>query len=180
MGNIHINLIHGEGGRLAGITRLEDMLRKIAWISLIVIFVTSLGVGFSYFFMSRSLKAFEANNERLTQGIHEQSLKEGLLLSLVDRTRIASRALSAAKPWGKLFTLLTQAAPEVSYRSVSVDDTATVTSIIELSTIDEAVMIVTNIISLAHDRLLRSPQLQSFSMQETGKIQMTVSFYPVL
>lgn len=180
MGSTQINLIRGEGGRLAGIMRLEEMLRRVAWISLGLIFASSIGIGFSYLVANNILKKREESNVRLSRSINAQSAKEGLILSLVDRTHIASRALSAAKPWGKLFTLLTQAAPESAYRTVGIDDTSLVTSTLELGSLDDAVNVVSNIITLANDRLLRSPQMQSFSMQENGNIQMTISFHPIL
>lgn len=180
MSDTKINLIRGEGRQLAGIIRLEEVLRRLSWIILTAVLAVSLVIGFLYLYTSRSMKAAEQRNVRLNQTLNAQSIKEGLILSLVERTRIASKALAAAKPWGKIFSLLTQAAPESTYRTVGIDDTALVTSTLELGSIDEAVTVVVNMISLATNRLLRSPHIQSFSMQEDGSIQMTVSFHPML
>lgn len=180
MSLLQINLIRRDVGRLAGLVRIEDTLRRIAWVGLLSVFVFGLIIGAGYIYAMRTLEATELRAGRLSRDINAQSAKEGLLLSLVERTAIASRALESAKPWGKVFAVLSQVAPSDSYNSVSIDGSALATSTLELSSVDEAVVVVTNIMSLTEDRLLRSPQILSFSMRENGIIQMTVSFHPVL
>lgn len=180
MSSLEINLIRGDVGRLAGLVRIEDTLRRIAWIALVTVFVCGSIIGAGYIYTVRTLDASELQVERLIRDINAQSIKEGLLLSLVERTAVASRALESAKPWGKVFAVLTQVSPSDSYNSVSIDESALTTSTLELDSVDEAVVVVTNIMSLTEDRRLRSPQILSFSMRENGSIQMTVSFHPVL
>lgn len=180
MSSLQINLIQGDVGRLAGLVHIEDTLRRIAWIALLSILVCGSIIGAGYIYTMRTLEASELQTERLSRDINAQSVKEGLLLSLVERTAIASRALESAKPWGKVFAVLTEVSSQDSYNSVSIDESALATSTLELGSVDEAVVVVTNIMSLTEDRLLRSPQILSFSMRENGTIQMTVSFHPVL
>ncbi|HLD25039.1 MAG TPA: hypothetical protein VJB96_03940 [Patescibacteria group bacterium] len=180
MSTLEINLIQGDAKRFAGITKIEENLSRLAWILLASVFVLGVGIGSAYMYASQSIAKLESTNVALSRDINAQSVKEGLLLSLVERTGIAQRALAAAKPWGKLFRVLPQVAPESSFRSVSIDETSLVTTTLELGSVDEAVTVVTNMMSLANEKELRSPQMLSFSLKEDESVQMTVSFHPLL
>lgn len=175
-----INLIQQESSRLGRLHDVEERLRRLAWWSLGILFLVGVGIGATFLYTRRTLEQVERTKQTVTREINAQSIKEGLLLSLFERVGIASRALSAAKPWGKLFTILETVAPTGSLNSVSVDESTRVTSTLDLSTIDEGVYVATNLLSLFEDKLIRSPQMHSFSLREDGKIQMSISFQPVL
>lgn len=110
--------------------------------------------------------------------INQQSDKEGILLSLKDRTGIAAKALAAGRPWGDLFPLLTSISGS-GFTSVSADEAGKVTAELNVGSVEQAAEIVTTIQNLAQDRALRSPQLSSFVIAESGVIRLSLTFIPI-
>jgi len=160
-------------------SKLEDGLRVASLWFLGGLFIAGLATGAAFFYLRAQTEALEAQKLRVVREINTQSRKEGLLLSLKDRIGIANKALDAAKPWGKVFTVLGDIAYEDAFNSVSVDETGRVSTALELASVDETVDVITNIIALAGERALRTPQMISFALRDDGRVQLTVSFFPV-
>lgn len=180
MSNSEINLIKKDVSSFRKIAFLEEKLRRATWWSLGVLLTGGIVIGISFLVMSSKMKALESRKIELTKEINLQTVKEGILLSLKDRTSIAGKALDAAKPWGKLFTLLGLIASESHYSALSIEESGRVTANIYPGNIDDAVSVVSNIMSLADEKMLRSPQLISFVFKEDGVVQLSVSFHPIL
>ncbi len=179
MNDTQINLIQRKSGAFGKLTNIEETLRRVTWIFLLILFVVGVSVSVAYLFTRTNIGRLETRKTRVTRDINAQSVKEGVLLSLKERTAIAARALDAAKPWGKLFTVLREVAREDAFLSIAVEETGRVTASLELVSVDEAVTVVANTIFLFEQRALRSPQMLSFAIRETGQVQITMSFHPV-
>ncbi|MEK7532915.1 MAG: hypothetical protein AAB542_00615 [Patescibacteria group bacterium] len=180
MSNSEINLIKKDASSFRKLAFLEEKLRIATGWFLGLLFVAGLTIGISFLVMSSRMKTLESRKIELTKQINLQTVKEGILLSLKERTGIAGKALDAAKPWGKLFTLLGLIASEANYNALSIEESGRVTANIYLGSIDEAVVVVSNTISLADEKMLRSPQLISFVFKEDGIVQLSLSFHPAL
>lgn len=125
------------------------------------------------------LNQLQAKKVQLTQRIGAAETKEGIIITLKQRIVVAQKAIDAARPWGKLFPMLEQIAPVEQFSTVTVDDSGRVSTILEVNTIDEAVSAVTNTINLFLTRSLRSAQLLSLSLRESGTVQVSLSFIPI-
>ncbi|MEK7073791.1 MAG: hypothetical protein AAB960_00500, partial [Patescibacteria group bacterium] len=180
MSNSEINLIKKDVSSFRKIAFLEEKLRFVTLWFLGLLLVGGITIGISFLVMSSRMKTLESRKIELTKQINLQTVKEGILLSLKERTGIAGKALDAAKPWGKLFTLLGLIASEANYNALSIEESGRVTANIYLGSIDEAVVVVSNTISLADEKMLRSPQLISFVFKEDGIVQLSLSFHPAL
>lgn len=179
MSNSEINLIKKDVSSVRKISALEDKLRLIVWWSLGLLLVVGVAIGISYVSISAKTKSLEAKKIDLTRQINLQNIKEGILLSLKDRTAIAGKALDAAKPWGKLFTLLTTIADESNYTALSIEESGRVTTTMNLAGIDDAANVISNVMILAGEKSLRSPQLVSFALRDDTTVQMSLSFNPI-
>lgn len=180
MASNDINLLKRTAGGIAQLAFYEERLRAISWWALVALLVTGVIIGTSYVMVSQRVRSLEDEQSKLSQQISAASVKEGILLSLKQRLGVASKALAAARPWGKLFPLLDTIAPSSSFSTVSIDDLGRVNAVLELSTMEEAVAVVTNTLGLADQKLLRSAQLLSFSLRENGTVQLGLSFLPIL
>ncbi len=179
MSNSPINLIKKDVSSFRKLSVIEDKLRLATWWFLGVLFVIGLGIGISFFLISARMRDLESRKVELTKQINLQNVKEGILLSLKERTSIAGKALDAAKPWGKLFTLLVAIADETNYNSLSIEESGRVTTVLNLVNIDDAVLVISNTMSLVQEKSLRSPQLVSFTFKDDGTVQVSLSFVPV-
>lgn len=159
---------------------LEDKLRLAAWWALIALFVAGIAIGTSYIYLTSRTDQLNATNADLGRQIDAQQVKEGILSSLKARTDIAKKALDAARPWGNMFPILTSIALPTQLKSISIDETAHVSLVLLLGSVDDAVTIVTNVISLAGQHVVRQPQLLTFVIKADGTVQMGISFIPVL
>lgn len=179
MSDTQINLIKRDVNAMSKFSRIEDMMRKIASWSLGVLFVVGVVVGGIFFFMQSQLQQTEERKISLVREINAQSAKEGILVALKNRIGIAGKALDAAKPWGNLFTIMDSIASSDSFTSVSIDETGRVSVSLELLSVDDAVIVIMNVMSLSIDRVLKTPQMLSFTFREDGKIILSLSFYPI-
>lgn len=166
-----------DGGKRAS---AEGVIRRIAWLSLAALFVSGIVTAGLFLFTRNAVVTLEGIKIQMLRDIQAQSVKEGLLLSLKERTAVASRALDAAKPWGKLFSILGGVAPGISFSSIAVNETGQVNASLELSTLDETFVVASHVMTLSAERKIRSPQMQSFTIREDGSIQLTLLFHPIL
>lgn len=180
MSNTEINLLKRDAHTNEFLLSFEENLRVAAWWSLIGLLGVGIIIGTFFVVLSARAHRLEQDSARLGQQINAQLVKEGILLSLKQRTVIAGKALDAARPWGNLFPLLAQITGPSDLRMLSVDEAGKVSVTIKVYSIDDAATIVANIIALTEQGSLRLPQLLSFSVHETGEVQMGVLFVPIL
>lgn len=181
MASSEINLLNKRtvSGPLGILTQLEPKIRVFAWWALLSLFGIGVILAVAFLFVNSRFQRLEAQKAQITQQLRSASTKEGIVISLKQRILVAQKALDVARPWGKLFPLLEQIGPVRQFVTLSVDESGRVSTIIEAQSIDEAVSIVTNTINLAGTKLLRSPQLLSFSLREIGTVQLGLSFIPI-
>ncbi len=179
MSDTQINLIQRDVTAMGKLSSLEDVLRKIALWYLGGLCITGIIVSGLIFSLRARIQNAQAQKIDLVREINTQSVKESILVALKDRISIAGKALDAAKPWGNLFTVLNTIAPSEAFTSLSIDETGRVSTSLELASVDDAVGVITNIMTLSSDRSLKTPQMLGFTFREDGKIQLSVSFFPI-
>lgn len=173
-----INLLQRKAGAFEQFSELERKLRVVSVWLLSGLFLGGLIIGVTFLVLSGRIRSLEMEKVTLARDINAQTTKEGLLLSLKDRVGVAAKALDAAKPWGKLFPILNEIAPNGGFLSLTIEESGRVSADMEAFSVDDAVLYVANLMLLFEDRKIRSPQLLSFALLETGRIHMSVSFYP--
>lgn len=180
MSNEDINLLKRDFTSGGVIAAIENKLRIAAWWSIISLLASGIIIGTLYVVLTSRAGLLEEDVKTTAQRINAQSVKEGILLSLIQRTDIAKKALDAARPWGNLFGILTRMAAPTQLHTLTIDEAGKVNVMFVLSSVDDAVTIVSNVIALTQQQILHNPQLVSFVIQPDGKVQMSLSFVPVL
>jgi hypothetical protein len=180
MSNEEINLLKRDFSSVGVTAEMENKMRAVAWWSLIALFVVGIILTSVYFLLSSRVNQLQGDIKNVSIQINAESVKEGILLSLKERSDVAKKALDAARPWGNLFPLLTRMAQSTQLHSLTIDESGKVSLLLMLPSIDDAVSVVTNIILMTQEKVLRSPQIISLIVQQDSMVQLNVSFTPVL
>jgi len=175
-----INLLTRDLGSARGLPELEEKLQIGAWWSLVALLGSGIVIGALFFFLQAKSDQSNTYNRVLRQQIDAQLVKEGILVSLKERANIAGKALAADRPWGNLFPILNAITQVININTLTIDETGKVSIQLKLGSVDEAVTVVTNMLSLANQHTVRSPQLLSFAIKDDGAVQMGMSFIPSL
>lgn len=180
MASTEINLLKKSTASFGVTPELEEKVRLAAWWGLVGLLASGIIIGTIFLVLSSRVRNLETTNAQLAQQINAQSVKEGILLSLVQRTKVAGNALKAARPWGNLFPLLEVIAHDSNYRTLVIDEAGKVRLNFHIDNIDTAAEIVEHIIDLNSQGSLKAPQLLSFVVEEDGTVNMGVLFVPTL
>ncbi len=180
MAQSEINLIKSTStGPLGILGTYEKKIRQIAWIALLSLLGLGLVIGVSYIVINAQYRNLEERKAQVTQQLKAATVKEGIVISLKQRVEIAQKALDVARPWGELFPLLEDIGPIGYFVTLTVEESGRVNTVIEAPTIDDAVALVTSTLDLAQADVLRSPQLLSLSLRDSGIVQIGLSFIPI-
>lgn len=171
--NINLIKIATGGARFVSI---ERVLTRLMWISLGVVCIAGVSIGSVYIVVNSQQSKEDARKTALIDSIKEMATKEGILVSLKQRVAVASKSLDAARPYGNLFPLLDRIAPAEYFTSLSIDDVGRSTVTLVIPSVDEAVTTVANVIVQFDEKKIRSPQLLSFALKESGIVQLSLSF----
>lgn len=180
MSTLEINLLKRDAGSARAFSDLEQKFQIGAWWSLIGLLACGIIIGTTFFILQATSTRSISQNDRLRKQIDSQLLKEGILLSLKERTIIAGKALDADRPWGNLFPILSNLALQENIKSLSVDETGKVNLNLLFGSIDDAIVLVNNAVTLVDGLSIHSPQLVSFALREDGSVQLGLSFVPAL
>lgn len=176
MAKSEINLLNKASGNQATVVILEKILSKLTWGTLTVLCVLGVIIGSLYLYASTQQKRQDMRKAQLVASLKELASKEGILVSLKQRSAIAAKALNAARPYGELFPLLERIAPSEYFTNLSIDEVGRSTVTLTLPSVDEAVTVISNVLVQFDEKKIRSPQLSSFSLKETGIVQLSLSF----
>ncbi|MEK7577020.1 MAG: hypothetical protein AAB492_00195 [Patescibacteria group bacterium] len=176
MAKPEINLLKKSSSARGTITTIERYLSLMMWWSLTGLLVLGVLIGTGYLYARYQADQVSQKNDTLLQSIRAQTVKEGFLVSLKQRAFIAWRGLDAAKPYGNLFPLLESIAPAEYFTNLSIDDVGRSTITVKLANMEDAVLMIANVLFLVEEKRLRSPQMLSFSLKETGFVDISLSF----
>lgn len=175
----HINLIRSKAKGSAQLAAIERSLRRSAIISLGVFVFLGVVVGGVYFFMSRQLQKADGIRQTLVSQINAAKTKEGLLLSIKDRTQVAGSVISGQRPWAGILDLLTTAVAPALVSNVSASEQNKISVGFSVSSLGDVVAPVAALIRLAHEGRLKHPELTSVQLGTDGTVAITASFVSV-
>ncbi len=179
-GHRSINLFDTKASLTPGWQLVEQYLcvirQYLLWSVLIVglVFVALFGV------ISFRTNQLNAEQERLSQTIQNQNLKEGMLLALRARITALKNILTiqfSVAPYIDT-TLLLARPPKLT--SFSIGDKNTVQISVNLPDIQEAVSMMEEIVKLVDENKIRTPNLTSLTLDKDGAIVMGLSYSVIL
>jgi hypothetical protein len=174
-----INLIRTKTGSSHQYEAIEASLKKTGYIGLIGICCVGFILAIVYFLFTQEKSHLETTKQTLVQELTKNAQKQGMFLSIKDRTKIVKRVMVNQKPWAQLLDRVTQIIAPPSLSSISVDDQNKVTITLNASSVDSVLVAVNALIAQAKENKIVNPQLLSFQIGKNGSIESMISFFVV-
>lgn len=172
-----INLIRTRTSSSPQLDAIEGSLRRTAYIGLIVFLSLGFLTGVVFFLLTLQKNSLEARRVQLTQQVAAAKRKEGILISIKERTQLVTRAMKSQKPWAQMLDRLSVAVSSARLSHISVDEQNKVTLTIQATSLDDVLGAVIGIIAMAKENYIRAAQLVSLQLGKTGGVEISVSFF---
>jgi len=117
--------------------------------------------------------------QQLSQVISQSTAKEGLLVSVKQRSALTSKILGVQHPVGKVFDTLSTVVTSGQMTAVSLDDHNKVLLTIHAQSITDVISITDTLIKQTTTNFVRSPQLVSLTLGHDGGVDVGLSFIAV-
>lgn len=171
-----INLIKPTTSGLQLSGELLGVIRKITYGSLIALIVSGLVVG-SVFLLVQSVERQRVEEKKvLVDELTRNTTKEGLLLSVVQRSTVIGKILKGERNIRPLFGQFSSVIPLEFLKSLSVDEGNNVVISATVPTIPQLVTVVDALEKHAAQTQAINPQLLSLAMGKEGGFVITFSY----
>ncbi len=171
-----INLIRSKTSGSSQYETVFESLRRASMIALWVFLFTAAIAGGLYYYYINEQKALEQERGELRLRVDQAKIKEGLLISIKDRTKIVERVLAAQRPWADMLDLVGTAVVPPELSAISVDEQNKVALNITAAAIDDIIKPIDMFIEFAKSGKVRNPQLSSVQFNKNGTVTVSLSF----
>jgi len=171
-----INLIRTKTSSSPQLDAIEGSLRRTGYIALGAFLCVGFIIAVVYIFFMSEKSRLETTQKDLKRQLTANIQKEGMYLSIKDRTRIVKQVLANQKPWSKLLDQISVFTAPPVLTGISVDDQSKVTLTLGAGSIDSVLSVTNAVIAQAKEGKIINPQLMSFQISKTGNIVATISF----
>jgi hypothetical protein len=175
----NINLIRTKTSSSPQLEAIEGSLKKTGYFGLAIILSIGIVVGIVYIFLLQQKTYLDATKENFGREITKNIQKEGMYISIKDRTRIVKLVMANQKPWTQLLDRVATIVSPPALTDISVDDLGKITISIHVNSVDTILDTVNALITQANQNHIINPQLLSFQIAKTGSITATISFFVV-
>jgi hypothetical protein len=159
---------------------MTSLLKKISLWALIVLIGSGMVVAGVFYYLQIRRDQVMNTEQQLSQDISQQVTTEGLLMSVKRQVTLINVVLGVQKPVGRLLTILETFISPSQLSSVSLDDQGVVLLTVKTSSITDVVSIVDALTNSSLGNTVRSPQLVSLSVTDSGNIAVVLSFHFLL
>jgi hypothetical protein len=174
-----INLLRPTYPLSEGIVSLEKKLRAASIIVAATLLALAVVVGASYGLLSLQVGRLNDEKTQLLTRIAGESEKEALLVAVQSRIAVVEKVRAQTMPWGETLTLAQQIAQGGFIADVNVGEQGRFTMTVRASSLDDAVLMVRTISQLDSEGTINAPILESLQLNDSGVVQMSVSFVMV-
>ncbi len=171
-----INLIKPTTSGLQVSGEMVGVIRKITYGSLIALIVSGLVVG-AVFLLVQSVERQRVEEKKvLVDELTRNTTKEGLLLSVAERSTVIGKILKGERNIRPLFGQFSSVIPLELLKSLSVDEGNNVVISATVPTIPQLVAVVDSLEKHVTQTQAINPQLLSLSMGKDGGFVISFSF----
>lgn len=172
----HINLIQTKAKGSARLAAIEQSLHKSAVISLIIF--VSLGViaGGIFAYYTFRKQSLEPRKKLYVTQINAAKNKEGLLLSIKDRTKIVSNVLFVQRPWASVLDIVSSVVSLNSLSNLSADEQNKFSVSFSAQSLDEVLIPIKQLITFGESGTIKNPELVSVQFSKDGTVDITIAF----
>ncbi len=171
-----INLIRTKTSGTSQYDPIFESLRKSATVGLWLFLVASMALGGVYYYFYAEQGRLEKERAELYLRVNQAKNKEGLLISIKERTKIVDKVLAAQKPWADMLDLLGTVVVPPQLSSISVDEQNEVVVGITGESIDDIVEPMESFIAFAQQGKIRNPKILSVQFDKDGSVTVSLAF----
>lgn len=175
-----INLIAVQQNEYPGLPEATRVVTNAAYGSLLILVVAGLATGAAYSYFSQKQQQVLTDQTAITQSVSNDSLKEGLLLAVKQRSAVSQKLLGSKKDTDAIFSLIAIFIPPSSLSSITIDDTDKTIMSAHVASISEAVPVVDGLLAAVDAGKASKPILEKFILTKDGGLDLTMSFVPIL
>jgi len=174
-----INLVSTKTDLSPGVELIIKSLRRACTIAMILFLFAGVVAGTVYYYYYSLRSSLEARRDVLRNQISLAKNKEGLLISIKERTQIVQKVMKSQRPLAEILKLLgTIAAPPI-LTSVSVAETSKIEFTIEANSIDDILPAVEGLIAYSRAGKVHAPEIQSLQIGKDGEVTISIAFNAV-
>lgn len=154
-------------------------LKRASTLAMILFLFAGVIVGTAYYYYTVQRRTFEARRDVLRSQIGQAKNKEGLLISIKERTQIVQKVMKSQRPLGEILNLLGTVAAPPALVSVTVAETSKIEFTIEANSIDDIGTPVEALIGFARQAKVHAPEIQSLQIEKDGGVTISFAFNAV-
>jgi len=173
-----INLISPHVVVSPHLVEIAQHLRRISLVVIGVFFVGGVTVATTYLVLKQRYGRLVVRRDALARQVAGESVKEGALLAVKKRVELIGKLRAVQGNWSAIVQRVSEIAPSPFLRSLAVDEQRKVVLTVQTPTVEQLFPILTSLVGDVESKKILSPQIVSFQMDETGKAQMTIAFFP--
>lgn len=176
----NINLLKIESNASPFQTSAFGILKKTSFICLFILLTVGIILGTLTVTLTMREEQGKAEQTALTKKIASAVVKEGMILDIRTRLTVINSILKKQKSPIPFIDSMTVVTEGIELSSLTIGENNTVTVGMKLEDISDAQIVVSRILKLVANRTINFPMLDSFVLDETGGIQMNVTYKVVI
>lgn len=170
-----INLLKAKTLLTPEMVVIEQQLRKTSLILLTILVLTGIFFGTGYLILRQKYASLSYERQAAMTAISGEIRKEGLLMSIKDRLASAKKIVDVYESWPVVFDLTARIAGSKK-TSFAINDKREIGLTIKTDTLEEAFIVVDQILTEESSKLLANPILNGIQYLKDGTIQLSVTF----
>lgn len=174
-----INLLKAKTLLTPQMVAVEKQLKKTSLIILVFLVFTGMLFGMGYLVLRQKYEILFQKRQAAIAAISREIRKEGLLMSMKDRITNVKKVFDVQESWPGVFDLTARIVGSKK-TSFSINDTREIGLTIKTDSLEEAFVVVDQVLTEAKSQLLTHPVLGAVQYQKDGSVQLSLTFIPIL
>lgn len=174
-----INLIRAKTAMSSQSGMVMVLFRKLSLWALAILIGSGVLVSGMFYYLQVRHEQLIHTQQQLLEVISQSTAKEGLLVSVKQRSALTNKILGVQHPVGKVFDTVGAIISAGQTSGISFDDRNTVALTIHAQSITDVISITDTLIKQTTANLVKAPQLVSFTLGKDGGVDVGLSFIAV-
>lgn len=174
-----INLLKAKTLLTPQMLAVGEQLRKTSIIFLVLLFLVGMFFGVGHLILRQKYEELFQKRQAAILEIAGEIRKEGLIMSIKDRLALVKKVLDVEELWPGVFELTARVMGNKK-TSFSINNTREIGLTIKTNSLEEAFIVVGQVLTEANNKLLTNPVLGAVQYQKDGSIQLSLTFTPTL
>lgn len=181
MASSDINLLQTKSTTSLFGKDVESLVRIIAILVLSITFAVGLLVAGAYVMLQSQKGTLDQTKNQFLQTISDNKEKESILTAINSRLSLIQKIMDSQHSYAPYIdTTLKILTPAYTLSSFSIGKDNAVNMTVDVNSVGDAMEMLTTIMKMEDAHMIKNPVLNSFSLEEGGKISVAVSYTVIL